>query len=173
MTSGISSCSCGINRHFNASHSKLVSLSFRRTQTDVNNFFERCCRIIKLAAVLCCWIDSQPLQEVPDHASRQKKCYLTTGYQPVRKFPIYCMHNWKISSFATFCGSSSISYVSCSYAQFVTDMHVAGCFSKTKWYTTSMKYTIYRYINPLNTKHRLLYLKTQFVPRSKHFSSQL
>ena len=28
-------------------------------------------------------------------------------------------------------------------------------------------------INPLNTKRRLLYLKTQFVPRSKHFSSQL
>ena len=29
------------------------------------------------------------------------------------------------------------------------------------------------FINPLNTKRRLLYLKTQFVPRSKHFSSQL
>ena len=26
-------------------------------------------------------------------------------------------------------------------------------------------------INPLNTKRRLFYLKTQFVPRSKHFSS--
>ena len=26
-------------------------------------------------------------------------------------------------------------------------------------------------INPLNTKRRLLYLKTQFVPRSKHFIS--
>ena len=25
----------------------------------------------------------------------------------------------------------------------------------------------------LNTKRRLLYLKTQFVPRSKHFSSRL
>ena len=25
------------------------------------------------------------------------------------------------------------------------------------------------YINPLKTKRRLLYLKTQFVPRSKHF----
>jgi len=24
-------------------------------------------------------------------------------------------------------------------------------------------------LNPLKTKHRLLYLKTQFVPRSKHF----
>ena len=28
-------------------------------------------------------------------------------------------------------------------------------------------------INPLNTKRRLLHLKTHFVPRSKHFSSQL
>ena len=27
--------------------------------------------------------------------------------------------------------------------------------------------------NPLNKKRRLLYLKTQFVPRSKHFSSRL
>ena len=27
--------------------------------------------------------------------------------------------------------------------------------------------------NPLNTKHRHLYLKTQFVPRSKYFSSRL
>ena len=30
-----------------------------------------------------------------------------------------------------------------------------------------------RFINPLKTKRRLLYLKTQFVPRSKHFSSRL
>ena len=28
-------------------------------------------------------------------------------------------------------------------------------------------------INSLKTKRRLLYLKTQFVPRSKHFSSRL
>ena len=28
-------------------------------------------------------------------------------------------------------------------------------------------------VNPLNTKRRLLYLKTQFVPRSEHFSSRL
>ena len=33
--------------------------------------------------------------------------------------------------------------------------------------------TTVRAFNPLNTKRRLLYLKTQFVPRSKHFSSQL
>jgi hypothetical protein len=30
-----------------------------------------------------------------------------------------------------------------------------------------------KYFNPLNTKRRPLYLKTQFVPRSKHFSSLL
>jgi hypothetical protein len=30
-----------------------------------------------------------------------------------------------------------------------------------------------RNFNPLKTKRRLLYLKTQFVPRSKHFSSGL
>ena len=28
-------------------------------------------------------------------------------------------------------------------------------------------------INPLKTKCRLFYLKAQFVPRSKHFSSRL
>ena len=32
---------------------------------------------------------------------------------------------------------------------------------------------IYNIINPLKTKRRLLYLKTQFVLRSKHFSSRL
>ena len=30
-----------------------------------------------------------------------------------------------------------------------------------------------RILNRLKTKSRLLYLKTQFVPRSKHFSSRL
>ena len=29
------------------------------------------------------------------------------------------------------------------------------------------------HVNPLKTKRRLLYLKAQFVPRSKHFSSRL
>ena len=29
------------------------------------------------------------------------------------------------------------------------------------------------YVNPLTTKRRLLYLKKEFVPRSKHFSSRL
>ena len=35
------------------------------------------------------------------------------------------------------------------------------------------KYHIKFFLNPLNTKRRPLYLKTQFVPRSKHFSSRL
>jgi len=30
-----------------------------------------------------------------------------------------------------------------------------------------------KWFNPLKTKRRLLYLKTQFVPRCKHFSSRL
>jgi len=29
------------------------------------------------------------------------------------------------------------------------------------------------YVNPLKTKRRLLYLKTQFVPRSEHFISDM
>ena len=32
---------------------------------------------------------------------------------------------------------------------------------------------MHQQFNPLNTKRRLLYLKTHFVPRSKHFSSPL
>ena len=35
------------------------------------------------------------------------------------------------------------------------------------------KYEDLQHFNPLKTKRRLLYLKTQFVPRSKHFSSRL
>ena len=35
----------------------------------------------------------------------------------------------------------------------------------------NIKYT--SKLNPLKTKRRLLYLRTQFVPRSKHFSSRL
>ena len=34
-------------------------------------------------------------------------------------------------------------------------------------------WVLFRLINPLKTKRRLLYLKTQYVPRSKHFSSPL
>ena len=40
---------------------------------------------------------------------------------------------------------------------------------------TTLQFTIsqIKEINPLKTKRRLLYLKTQSVPRSKHFSSRL
>ena len=34
-------------------------------------------------------------------------------------------------------------------------------------------FLIHTGINPLRAKRRLLYLKTQFIPRSKHFSSRL
>ena len=34
-------------------------------------------------------------------------------------------------------------------------------------------FSLQRFINPLQTKRRPLYLKTQSVPRSKHFSSRL
>ena len=41
-------------------------------------------------------------------------------------------------------------------------------------YTDRLKRVIItNMIKPLNTKRRLLYLKTHFVPRSKHFSSRL
>ena len=41
--------------------------------------------------------------------------------------------------------------------------------------TVTLNYNDSRFklFNPLNKKHRPLYLKTQFVPRSKHFSSRL
>ena len=35
--------------------------------------------------------------------------------------------------------------------------------------TLSQQHEEFFNINPLNTKRRLFYLKTQFVPRSKHF----
>ena len=45
---------------------------------------------------------------------------------------------------------------------------------QTLFHFSSLRfYQEYFVINPLNTKSRLLYLKTQFVPRSKHFSSRL
>ena len=48
--------------------------------------------------------------------------------------------------------------------------------SKMKYYTIILSRlgpNILHNINPLETKGSLLYLKTQFVPRSKHFSSRL
>ena len=34
-------------------------------------------------------------------------------------------------------------------------------------------HVMHQQFNPLKTKRRLLYLKTQYVPRSKHFSFRL
>ena len=41
------------------------------------------------------------------------------------------------------------------------------------WWRTERGVTGNTLFNPLKTKRRLLYLKTQFLPRSKHFSSLL
>ena len=43
---------------------------------------------------------------------------------------------------------------------------------RTKHSTQSEPHVEFLNINPLNTERRLLYLKAQFVPHSKHFSSQ-
>jgi hypothetical protein len=41
------------------------------------------------------------------------------------------------------------------------------------WYSSVRVFEVHLYINPLNTKRKRFYLKTQPVPRSKHFSSRL
>ena len=45
-------------------------------------------------------------------------------------------------------------------------------FLKSRWKSSSKDLTLISFI-PLNTKCRLLYLKIQFIPCSKHFSSRL
>ena len=47
------------------------------------------------------------------------------------------------------------------------------CSKTGDYYARGIVTVVQNIINPLNTKRRLLYLKTQFVPRSKHFSSRL
>ena len=42
---------------------------------------------------------------------------------------------------------------------------------RTKHSTQSDRHVEFLNVNPLKTKRRPLYLKTQFVPRSKHFIS--
>ena len=44
---------------------------------------------------------------------------------------------------------------------------------RTKQSTQSERHVDFLNVNPLNTKRRLLYLKTQSVPRSKHFPPRL
>ena len=49
-----------------------------------------------------------------------------------------------------------------------------GCWMLNWWCITwPVGFRKVNYINPLNTKRRPLYLKTQSVPRCKHFSSRL
>ena len=45
--------------------------------------------------------------------------------------------------------------------------------SKTRYESYTLIGYTYKPINPLKTKRTLLYLKTQFVPRSKHLTSRL
>ena len=45
--------------------------------------------------------------------------------------------------------------------------------NETEKWEEQLLYNEEPHMNPLNTKRRLLYLKIQFVPRSKHFSSRL
>ena len=52
-------------------------------------------------------------------------------------------------------------------------VHLIFCTIKIILLSVACFIVLSRWINPLNTKRRLLYLKTQFVPRSKHFSSRL
>jgi len=53
----------------------------------------------------------------------------------------------------------------------VTDKDDDSFKQKTNPPLTSLNQWLY--INPLKTKRRLLYLKTQSIPRCKHFSSRL
>ena len=58
------------------------------------------------------------------------------------------------------------------FAEYYQDTHITeGWKYEHAAGMTDNKYT--SNFNTLNTKRRLLYLKTQFVPHSKHFSSRL
>ena len=50
---------------------------------------------------------------------------------------------------------------------------LATFFEPTNFVAVFKLPAVKQYFNPLITKRRLLYLKTQSVPRSKHFSSRL
>ena len=60
---------------------------------------------------------------------------------------------------------------------FRTSISIMACYAKLSRYGifffTLSQFDLSRNFNPLKTKRGLLYLKTQFVPRSKHFSSRL
>ena len=95
---------------------------------------------------------------------------------PLLRFPFRCITG------SNLCGKSMLKFPS-----HIGIMYIVHEFSSMEWlprprskllstaaehpiiYETKRRLTI----NPLKTKRRLLYLKTQFVPRSKHFSSRL
>ena len=52
-------------------------------------------------------------------------------------------------------------------------LKICGFTERNVLHVTILQHRILKWFNPLKTKRRLLYLKTQFVPRSKHFSSRL
>jgi len=61
---------------------------------------------------------------------------------------------------------------------FVTPIALSACLRYTRSKTCVLLRLLYRHcvrilLNHLKTKHRLLYLKAQSVPRCKHFSSRL
>ena len=76
------------------------------------------------------------------------------------------MHDtWRLKGSPRMCGVSN---------------EINGEVGQGKW-NNPVKFKLYgmfifdshSHINPLKTKRRLFYLKTQFVPRSKHFSARL
>ena len=64
-----------------------------------------------------------------------------------------------------------------STCKILTTTYQNTCWHKTTPYESSkhwmFRVSVFHDFNPLNTKRRLLYLKIQFVPRSKHFSFRL
>ena len=80
----------------------------------------------------------------------------------------------------TGCGRSSASYPIRLFAQEckaagdkADQSHPSGVTIKNEWSWISPRRLQGVAFNPLNTKRSLLYLKTQFVPSSKHISSRL
>ena len=66
-----------------------------------------------------------------------------------------------------------ISVYSINLPVFKTEAEGVYCAVRTRSLNQTYSFVLKELIDPLKTKRRLLYLKTQFVPRSKHFSSRL
>jgi len=78
---GISSCGCSLKRHLIASHSKIMALSVRHKQTGVNFFSNTPAESLTLRLFFVVDWTLNYLQEMPKHASRQKKYHLTSRDQ--------------------------------------------------------------------------------------------